>query len=271
VPNLAASLPDLRQLDLLASGGTPLHRLDPRVLLLTTLLFSATIVSFDRYEVVRLLPFSLYPAVLVGAGRLPVAFILRQAMVPLSLALTLVLANPILDRSVPATSFPLTITGGWLSLCSVLLKTLLTVSSALMLVALTGMPRLTAALSTLRVPRPLQVQLLLLHRYLFLLGEELGRMEQARAMRSSGRRSMPLRQRGAMLGSLLLRTLGRGERVHAAMLCRGFGGRLPLPSLAPPRLTDLLFLSGWGALFLLLRLVDLPTLLGGLLTAGGGP
>jgi cobalt/nickel transport system permease protein len=192
-------------------------------------------------------------------------------MVPLSLALTLVLANPILDRSVPVTGFPLAIGGGWLSLCSVVLRTLLTVCTALMLVALTGMPRLTAALSALRVPRPLQVQLLLLHRYLFLLGEELARMEQARAMRSCDRRSMPLRQRGALLGSLLLRTLGRGERVHAAMLCRGFGGRLPIPSLGPLRGGDLLFLFGWGALFLLLRLADVPALLGGLLTSGAAP
>jgi cobalt/nickel transport system permease protein len=65
---------------------------------------------------------------------------------------------------------------------------------------------------------------------------------------------------------LLLRTLDRAARIHLAMLCRGFDGELR--QLRPARIgrQEIAFTFGWSALFIALRLYNLPQLLGRLLT-----
>ncbi len=70
---------DIGHLDILAEGDTPLHRLDPRAKLLTTVVFVVSVVSFGKYEIARLLPFFLYPAVVIGLAELPLSFLLRQS------------------------------------------------------------------------------------------------------------------------------------------------------------------------------------------------
>ena len=53
---------ELGRLDLLAENDSIIHRLDPRVKVIITLLFIIYVVSFDKYEVNRLLPFFLFPS-----------------------------------------------------------------------------------------------------------------------------------------------------------------------------------------------------------------
>jgi cobalt/nickel transport system permease protein len=117
----------------------------------------------------------------------------------------------------------------------------------------------------LGAPRVLATQLLLAHRYFFVLAGEAGRLGRAHSLRSSGR-SPGLREGATLLTQLLLRTLARAERVHTAMSCRGFDGDL---TVTPPRRLagrDLGFLVGWAAFFALARAVDIPDTLGRALT-----
>ncbi len=69
---------DFKQLDLLAMRQTPVHRLDPRAKVLTTIGFILCVVSFGRYEISAMLPFLIYPAALMAVGDLPVGYILRK-------------------------------------------------------------------------------------------------------------------------------------------------------------------------------------------------
>jgi cobalt/nickel transport system permease protein len=122
------------------------------------------------------------------------------------------------------------------------------------------------ALEKLGAPKVFAVQLLLLYRYLFVLIDEGARLVRARALRSFGRRGMGMKIFGNLAGQLLLRTLDRAQRIHLAMLCRGFDGdiRMLRPSrFGPP---EIAFTLGWSAAFVLMRFTNLPHLLGGLLT-----
>ena len=61
-----------------------------------------------------------------------------------------------------------------------------------------------------------------------MLGAEVGRMRMARLSRGDSPRT--LHQAGAIatsVGTLFLRSYERGERIHHAMLARGYTGRLP--------------------------------------------
>ena len=121
---------------------------------------------------------------------------------------------------------------------------------------------------TLGVPRALVTQLLVLLRYLFVLGEETVRMDRGRRQRSFGRSGLGLVHAGPFLGTLLVRSWDRADRVHRAMKARGFDGSLPDPHPGRAGLREALFVLGWGALLALFRLVDVPAFLGRLATGG---
>ena len=109
-------------------------------------------------------------------------------------------------------------------------------------------------------------QLLFLYRYIFVLAEEGGRVSRGRSLRSFGKRGEGMSSYGSLIGNLLLRTWRRAERIHMAMLARGFTGEFH--TLRESRFggRDLLFLGGWSLFFIVLRLWNLPQLLGTLVT-----
>ena len=266
---LAVALQDLRALDTLAARDTPLSRGDPRAKLLVTLLFVITLLSFDRYRLSALLPLALFPVVLAAQGAVPARTIVHLLTLAAPFALLVGLANPWFDRTPMLVLGGFELSGGWVSFLSILLRVALSVSATVLLLGGTGMPALCAALARLRVPQVLCTQLLLLHRYLFVLGDEAQRLTTAYRLRAGGVTRMPLSHFAALAGQLLLRAHDRATRLHQAMLARGFSGQMPLsrPMRWQPR--DTLFVGLWSAWFVLVRSVDLPLALGRLATGAG--
>ncbi len=253
---------DIGALDTLAQADTPVHRLDPRAKVLTSLVFIITVASFDKYALAALLPFCLFPLALVGRARLPLGFLMKKLLMVAPLAVFIGLFNPLFDHRVLLQFGPLAITGGWISFLSILLRFTLTIGTALVLVATTSFPGICMALEGLGAPRVFAVQLLLLYRYLFVLITEASRMNRARALRAFQGRGLGLKTFGVMIGQLLLRTVDRAQRVHLAMLCRGFDGQIRSFRRLRIGRAEVLFTLGWSALFILLRLVNLPQKLG---------
>jgi len=259
-----AALRDLRSLEALAARDTPLARFDARAKAVTTLLFIVVVVSFDRYAVAALVPLAAYPLALAVLGDVPAAALARKLLLAAPFALLVGLFNPLLDRAPMLTFGATALAAGWVSFASILLRFALTVSAALILVAGTGMQALCVALARLGVPAVLTAQLLFLFRYAFVLGAEASRMATARELRSGGRR-LPLAAYGPLLGHLLLRAFERAQRIHRAMLARGFDGELRSLRTLRWQRRDTLFVIGWGAYFALVRAADLPQALGRLL------
>jgi len=249
-------------MDTLATGDSPLHRLDPRAKLMTTLVFIVTVVSFGKYELSALIPFFIFPLVLIAAGGLPLSYILRKVMVVAPFALFIGVFNPLLDREILFRLGSIGISGGWVSYFSILMRFMLTVTAALTLIALTGFNTVCLALEKLAVPRPFVVQLLFLYRYIFVLTDEAARLARARSLRvfeSSGTGFKPF---VSLVGQLLLRTLDRAQRVHLAMCCRGFEGHMPILRPMHFGLPEVRHIAVWVPLFGLLRLYNVPMKLG---------
>ena len=262
-----AALRELRSLDALAARDTPLTRLDARAKVIATLAFIVIVVSFERYAVAALLPLAAYPVVLAVLGDVPAAPLVRKLLLAAPFAVLVGAFNPLLDRAPMLAFGEIAVAAGWVSFASILVRFALTVGAALVLVAGTGMHTLCAALARLGVPQVLTAQLLFLFRYAFVLGGEAARMAAARELRSGGR-ALALSAYGPLLGHLLLRSFERAQRVHLAMVARGFDGELR--TLRAPRWSsrDTAFVLVWCAFFVLVRTVDLPQALGRLLLGG---
>ena len=103
----------------------------------------------------------------------------------------------------------------------------------LMLLALVGTldaSTLGHALARLHVPEKLVHLMLFTVRYLEVIGREYKRMRRAMKARAFSPRTNwhTWRSIGYLVGMLLIHSLDRSERIHAAMKCRGFNGRLYL-------------------------------------------
>lgn len=256
---------DIGYLDTLAYRDSPVHRLDPRAKVMTTLVYIVAVASFDKYAVAPLLPFLLFPVALVALAGLPWGYLLKKLLLVAPFAFLIGAFNPFFDREILLHLGPVGIAGGWVSFASILLRFTLTILAALILIATTSFPGVCMALERLGAPKVFALQLLFLYRYLFVLVEEGVRVARARSLRSFHGRGLEMRVFGSLVGQLLLRTLARAQRIHLAMLCRGFTGDIRM--LRPMKIgwTEVTFTGGWCAGFLLLRFSNLPRLLGGLL------
>ncbi|WP_425059145.1 Energy-coupling factor transporter transmembrane protein EcfT [Sporomusa carbonis] len=259
---------DLRYLDVLATQHTFIHRLNPCIKLLTTLIFIIMVTSFPKYEITGLLPFFFFPAVLISLGKLPPGPLLKRLILVAPFVVFVGIFNPLFDHTPVAKLGSVIITGGWLSFASITLRLSLTVTAALILVATTGIDAIGSALLKMGVPRIIVVQLLFMHRYLHVLLEEFTRSIQAYSLRSFHGEGVRFRAWGSLLGQLLIRSVDRANRVYQSMLCRGFDGEVRLIRTSTLRISDILYLAGWLVFFLFVRWFNVPQVLGKLLMGG---
>ena len=264
--NIGKNYFDVGYMDTLASGNSPLHLLDPRAKLITTLLFIIAVVSFGKYTVLELVPFFVYPLYLISAGGLPVGYLLKKVFLISPFAILIGIFNPIIDREIIWHIGTLGVSAGWVSFFSVLLRFILTVTAALTLIALTGFNSVCEALLKFRVPKPFVTQLLFFYRYLFILTDEAHRMDRARSLRSFHSGAMKYQTFISIIGHLLLRTLGRAERIYLSMCCRGFDGRFRMAKSIKSGGREFVFVVTWLILFIVFRVFNIPLKLGELVT-----
>lgn len=135
-------------------------------------------------------------------------------------------------------------TAGLTVLGSVALKALLSLTLLNLLTLTTSIPALLQAMVVLRVPPLLIAIFAAMYRYLDVLIDEFNTMRRAAISRNL--MSNPRWQRlvlGNMIGSLFIRTYERGERIHQAMLSRGYQGLPPIQDLPPVQGRDILTLT----------------------------
>jgi cobalt/nickel transport system permease protein len=234
---------NIGRLDRLSYQNSLVHRLDPRAKLIATLLFLFTVISFSKYEVSALIPFFLFPVLLMTLGEIPFRFILKKVLLVSPFAVFIGIFNPLLDTAQVLVFSGLTIAAGWFSFFSILLKFVLTISAALLLIATTPFPSVCHALRRFGMPSLFVSQLLFLYRYIFVLVEEAMRMVRARDMRSFGASGTGIKVFVRLIGTLFLRTIERAERIYSAMLSRGFQGDMPTSKRSHIKAIDLVFVG----------------------------
>jgi cobalt/nickel transport system permease protein len=264
--SINAAVLDLKRLELLADGNTPIHALDARAKVLVTFVFIVCVVSCSRYELTRLIPFFIFPAVIIALANLPALFVARKIALISPFVLMVGLFNPVFDHTELYQIGHITITGGWISLISLFIRSLLTVGAAFILIGTTGFAAVCQALERLGIPRLFTVQLLFLHRYIFVLADETCRASRARELRSCGKKGVGVVSFSSLVGHLLLRTWHQAARIHTAMLARGFVGQFHARRQSRFGVVELCYLLSWSLLFIALRLFDITETIGKVVT-----
>lgn len=202
--------------------------------------------------------FAAYAIVLVGV-------LWAAGVRPARMARSLVLEIPFVAFALllpfvgpdPAGFAGLSVAGMWAA-WNILVKASLGVLAATLLAATTLPVDMVAGLQALRLPTPIVAIFTFFIRYIDVVSDQYRRMrvaQEARGFRASSPRSWPVLATG--LGALFVRSFERGERVHLALVSRGYDGRLPAPQVGMahswpiaavlPTAALLILVGGWLA------------------------
>jgi cobalt/nickel transport system permease protein len=220
------------------SGSQPgLASLDPRskILLACGFILTLSLLPPGEFLLYGLLLIALF----IGAhfsGCSPVYLIKRSAIaLPFTLgALTLLFTIPGETlMTVPIFGFDISIDGA-IRFASIVARSWISVQAAILLVILTKFTDLMWGLQGLHTPSILVSVAGFTYRYLDILRSEASRLRTARQARSAtlsgskGGGSLLWRARvtGWMVGSLMIRSMERSERIYNAMLARGYSGEV---------------------------------------------
>jgi cobalt/nickel transport system permease protein len=241
---------------------SPIHRFDPRVKVIITVLF---IISNVLLPDGTWIAFALgwFCVLLVSRfAHLGLKFIITRSLVALPFALAAITAifsipgEPVFALQIGSWTLVATDTG-LLRFISIMLRSWISVQAAIILTATTQFPDLIHALRHLKVPDILVSTVSFMYRYIFVLSDETLRLLRAREARSAriaaGSKSggsvfWRAKVAGNMAGQLFLRSYERSERVYNAMLARGYYGTLL--TLNPHVMTQRDWV--WGALALII-------------------
>jgi cobalt/nickel transport system permease protein len=253
-------------LDELADKETAIHRINPVIKMVVTFIYLLFVVSYDKYDISGLLPLFFYPAVIMSIGDIPLKPMLAGLVIAAPLAIGVGIFNPFLDRTIVSTLGGIGISAGLLSFASLLIKCCLTVFAALLLLSTTGMNKIAAAMHRLHIPQIFIIQLLLTYRYISVLMGETSRVYNAYTLRAPNQRGVSSKVWGSLIGLLLLRTYDRASRLYQAMKLRGFENQYYGVNLDSIQRKDRLYLLGWVVFFIIVRFINIPILLGLLVT-----
>ena len=206
-------------------GHSAIHRARPHLKLLALLAFVLVVVATPADAHVLFASYLLVLAGVVAVSRVPPAYLLRRMVVEVpflvfAALLPFVAHGPQVEVLGLSVSEPGLVAAGGLAA-----KGTLGVLASLTLAATTEPRDVLRGLETLRLPAQLVQILGFMIRYLDVVGAEMGRMRVALASRGfDGRdpRHWPVLAR--TVGALFIRSYERGERVHLAMLSRGYDG-----------------------------------------------
>jgi cobalt/nickel transport system permease protein len=222
---------------LYAHGHSPVHALPPHCKLAAVFCLVIVVVSTPREA---MWAFGLYAVLLAGvaaAARVRPGFLLKRLLIEVPFVAFAVLMPFVADgpRS-RVLGLALSEPGLW-GAWNVLAKGTLGVAASVLLASTTELRELLLGLQRLRLP-PLLVQIAsFMIRYGDVISDEMGRMRVARLSR--GFEARGVRHWGVLAksaGSLFIRSYERGERVHLAMVSRGYAGSMPvIDDWAPTR------------------------------------
>jgi cobalt/nickel transport system permease protein len=238
-------------LDKYAREDSPLHRLDARIKLL--LVFSVVIMVALAHSPGLKFVTSMICLIILAAlvARIPLDYLLlRSAVVlPFSGFAAISLAFTFGDHLMLTPA-------GMHRAAALLLRSWIAVCFMILLINTTPFDRTLRALRSLKVPGIFLLLLSFLYRYLYLIWDEVERMQRARNLRYyGGRWIQQTTLLGTLASALFLRSYERAERVQKAMICRGWTGEVVSGGAADLNRKDFIVLIVGGLLIIAIWMI----------------
>jgi cobalt/nickel transport system permease protein len=207
-----------------AHGNSFIHRLDPRIRLMSAGVFSIVVAlsrNFQALTVAVLISF-----LWVILAQLSVREIIKRILLVNSFTVLLWVVLPLTFQGSDAWILgPLRVYYAGITMAAqITLKSNAILLTLIAMVATMNLSVLGKALNWLRVPDKIVHLLLLTYRYVFLIEQEYQRLMRSAQIRGfrPGTNLHTHKTYASIVGMLFVRSAVRADRVYKAMLCRGF-------------------------------------------------
>ncbi|MBT0772204.1 cobalt ECF transporter T component CbiQ [Kineosporia sp. J2-2] len=222
-------------------GTSVLHRLPAQVKLVAAVLAVLAVVSAPREQFWAFGVFAAVILALAAVARIPPGLLARRLLIEVPfIGFALLLPFVARGERTEVLGLHLSVEGLW-GAWELMATATLGVAVSILLAATTPLREVLTGLERLRMPTLIVQIMSFMIRYADVVADELRRMRIARESRgfvASNLRHWPVL--GLSAGALFVRCFERGERVHLAMLSRGYDGRMPTGSEAGAGL------ASWG-------------------------
>ncbi len=207
---------------------SPIHRLAPEAKLIAAFVFVAAAAITPREAIWAFAIFVVALAAVIVLAKLPGRFVLARLLVVVPfIAFAFLVPFIASGEQVAVLGVSVSREGLW-GMWNIVAKATIGATVSIVLAATTEIPEMLRGMAVLKVPAPLTAIAMFMVRYLELVAGELGRMRIAMTARGYDPRWLwQARPIAASAGALFVRSYERGERVHAAMLSRGYSGAMP--------------------------------------------
>jgi len=211
-----------------AQGNSYFHRRDPRAKIIGTICYTATVALLTSFTPLLLaLAFSV---IMLFAARLPLAAVARRLLLINGFTLFLWITLPLTyggEQFYDISYLHLSREGIILAV-QITLKTNGIILAIIALLTTSTIAELGSGLDRLRFPKKICFLLLYSYRYIFVIHQEYIRLLRAARMRSFSPATNlhTYRTYAYLFGMTLVKSYNRAQRVHQAMLLRGFNGNL---------------------------------------------
>lgn len=248
------AMKELHIIDRMSKTDTLLKRIHPSVKIVTTIFYIAILMSFKGEDFVGILTMSFLPILWFCLGEIPVVQALNQLKMLFGLLFFIGILNPFFDTRIFITVGQIPITFGMVTCITLFLKGGLALLASYSLMVSTGMEEICYGLQVLHVPSTMITVTLLIYRYLILFLKEVNRISIAYSMRAPGKKGIHKEAWGSLVGSMLIRSMNRGETLYESMMLRGFRGKFYLQGTRKGSfMMNFLYLVGMMLLLMLLR------------------
>jgi len=226
---------------------SPVHALDARAKIVGATVLILGVVLTPPLRLAEALLLAALLAAVAASARLPLRRLVTRSAAVLPFAGTIALLAPLGTDGGSWNIGGLTSAwagGGLVVTWGILSKAWISAFCMLLVAASTRRGDLLGALRRLKVPEVFVMLLSFITRYVGVLGEQLRSLRTAMVSRAPALRGRALlRSLGSIAGNLFVRSYERGERIHAAMVSRGYTGTLPMVSRGRIGPADILFMA----------------------------
>ena len=248
---------ELHEVDEMAQKNTVINQIHPLIKVVITLIYIGIVVSYDKYDLFGLLPLFLYPLIVFHLADIKIIKSLKKLRMVLPIVCLVGIINPFLDHTYMISIGNIAITGGMISMLTLMIKGAYTLMASFLLIATTGIEKICYALRLLKIPTFIITQLLLSYRYLTVLMNEANTVFEAYTLRAPRQNGVVYKMWGSLIGQLLFRTIDRAENIYDSMILRGFNGEYLLTDRKKATSIDYIYLGLWLFILIALRSVNI--------------
>lgn len=234
-----------------------INKIHPLAKLFLTIIYIEAVVSFNKYDLKGICVMALYPFITMIFSNISIKDCVYRLKPIFIVVCAVGIVNPFMDYKVIGEFFGINITGGVISMMTLMVKGILAVLATYILIITTSIEKVCYALRILHIPKIFISVILIIHRYIVLLLKEAEKITNAYELRAPGQKGINFKAWGSLAGMLMLRSLDRSQEVYESMLLRGYNGEYYVEIERGYIIPSCIYFSAWTVVILLARIIPI--------------